>query len=234
MNFFRKMRVVLVGLAFLLGSGLFMSFVLAQGSNQVRTDWYKVREIFDAYFSSPTDDSAHKVLAALPSRVDDKITNFSAMNASIERIYNDHIVALDELVSKGNRLALRIAFNFRKFTDGWYSENVTGVIGDSIVPMAAIFLEETLLFRKNNPREIGDHRFYTSDDFLDQVLCGYIDFDNFRPEIVRKEINARIKALAEVDRTDLRELRDDCLERLKNHLKKIRVDVLNRSIHSAE
>lgn len=214
----------MVELAFLIAGGLIVGFVLAQESKQAKTDWGQVRAAFDAYFSSPTDDNALRVLSALPSKIDDQTMDFSAKNTAIERIHQDHIGNLDELIGKGNRLALRIAYHLYKFTDGWYAESVTAVIGGSIVAMPDKFLEETLLFRKNNPPELHGVRYFPGDYDLNQILTGFIDFDSFRPEVIRKEINARIKALESVERMDLREFRNDCLGRLRHYLKKLSME----------
>lgn len=50
-------------------------------------------------------------------------------------------------------------------------------------------------------------------------MVGNIDFDENRPDVIEKEIVLRIAALETVERQDLLELRDICLDILKERIK---------------
>jgi len=217
MNYLRAIRGLILGLTFLFAGGLFTNLVLAQESKQAKTDWVQVREAFDAYFFSPTEENAMRVLSALPDKIDDETTNYEALNSAIIGIWDDHISELSALIKKGDRLALRIAYNYARFTDGIYSEAMCNIIGDSVVVMPVIFLEETGLFKKNYPRSN-----VANDEGLSQILFYFIALYAFRPDVISKEVRARIKALESVEREDLLEFRDDCMRRLREGLKTLR------------
>jgi len=222
MKYLRTTRGIVIGLAFLLAEGLFASLVHAQESKQVEIDIAQITKAFDAYFSSPTEKNAERALSALPYRIDDQIANPNRAKINIGLIFTDHIEDFSSLIRKGDRLALRIAFHLHNYCDGLGAEMNSAVIGESIVVMPGIFLEETLLFRKGNPRIIQGLRNFPDYQDLQGILWGYIDFDTFRPEIVRKEVSARIKALESVDRNDLLKFRDECLVRLRSILETLR------------
>lgn len=55
--------------------------------------------------------------------------------------------------------------------------------------------------------------------YLGGILVGNIDFDENRPDVIKKEIVLRIEALETVERQGLLELRDICLDILKERIK---------------
>ena len=136
--------------------------------------------------------------------------------------YREHITDLSKLVKEGDRLALRIAFKAVQLMDGLYAEVLDSVIGSSIRVAPTTFLEEAQPFVKknaewfaslNSPYKLGISW------FMGGILASTMDIEETRPDVIDKEIRLRIEALATVKRQDLLELRDICLDILKERIK---------------
>ena len=199
---------------------IIIDFVAAQDNKQKKNDWEKNRQLFNTYFASPTTDNAEKVLSVLPDRID--VTDFENLNGTMYIFYQEHITDLSKMVKEGDRLALRIAFKAGQLMDGIYAESLDSLIGFSIKVAPTAFLEEAVPYLKKQSEwfaSLYPHNQIGVDWLLGGILVGNIDFDQNRPDVIEKEIVLRIEALASVKRQDLLELRDICLDILKERIK---------------
>lgn len=191
----------MVLLAFLLNSSA------AQENIKQTTNWATVREAFEAYCKSPSADNANKILAALPNNFSNREDDFDQWVSAVNYVYKGQpFRVMDELVRKGDRLALRVACKTLFMSDGAFGEALCGLIGRAVRVNPRLFLEEIKIS--------GQDR-----DMLGSILVGDIDADEYRPEVVNKEVQLRIKSLKTVNRPDLLELRDVCIIILKESLK---------------
>jgi tetratricopeptide (TPR) repeat protein len=192
-----------------------LSLLLRQTTDDLQAN----KQIFDAYFAAPDRENAEKVLAVLPNRID--VKDAKNLNRVMEVFYNEHIKDLDKLVGTGDRYALRIAFKATQLMDGLYAESVDASIGFSIKVAPLIFLEEAVPFVRSQSEWLASLGVGSSIDWiLGGILVGNIDFDQNRPDVIKKEILLRIAALETVNQENLLELRDSCLrilgERISN------------------
>jgi len=197
---------------------LIFGFVAAQDNKQEKDHWEKIRQIFNAYFILPSTENAERVLAVLPNRID--VKDFEDLNKTMDIFYQEHITDLGALVGKGDRLAIRIAFKADQLMDGWYQESLDSLIGSSIKVVPTIFLEEAQPFLKEQSELYASFNLPKKGE-MSWVMGGIltnIGFEETRPDVIEKEIRLRMEALATVKRQDLLELRDICLDILKNRI----------------
>jgi hypothetical protein len=212
-----------------------ISLGAAQYNKQEKDNWEKVRQIFNAYFASPSAENAEKVLLVLPDRKD--VKDFENVNKTMDILYQEHIHDLHNLAIKGDRLTLRIAFKAVPLMDGFYSEQMDSLIGSSIRAAPATFLEEAFPVVKEESKRLAG--FYPPLNMevitwlLGGILAGGIfrEDEEFKPDVFEKKIRLRMEALAKVKRQDLLELRDICLKILKEELKKMKSDAWTREMY---
>jgi hypothetical protein len=185
------------------------NFSTAQENIKQNIDWTKVREAFGAYCESPSADNASKVLAALPNTFANRHADFEQWAAVVHYVYEGPpFKVLDNLVRKGDKFALRVAFKTVFMSDGAFGEDLSGLIGRAIRVNPTVFLEEAKIFSGYKDRRFA----------MGSILAGNIDADDYRPEVVKKEIQLRINSLKTVDRADLIEIRDICISELETSL----------------
>jgi hypothetical protein len=186
---------------------ILLNFSAAQQNTKQNIDWTKVREAFEAYCEAPSAENAIKILAALPDNFANREADFKQWVSTSRYVYEGQpFRVLDNLVQKGNKFALRVAFKTLFMSDGAFGEDLCGLIGRAIRVNPVLFLEEIKISGQKG-------------HMLDSILAGQIDADEYRPEVVKKEIQLRIYSLKTVDRPDLLELRDICIYKLKESLK---------------
>ena len=184
-----------------------LNFSADQENTKQTTNWATVREAFEAYCKSPSADNANKILAALPNNFSNREGDFDQWVSAVNYVYKGQpFRVMDELVRKGDKLALRVACKTLFMSDAAFGEDLCGLIGRAIRVNPRLFLEEIKLSSLDS-------------DILGSILAGNIDADEYRPEVVNKEIQLRIKSLKTVNRPDLLELRDVCIIKLKESLK---------------
>ena len=207
-------KKTILGLVFV---GLFVRLSFAPALRQT-TDGQEInRQIFDAYFAAPDRENAEKVLAVLPDRID--VKDMQNLNEVMQIFYDEHIRDLGKLVETGDRYALRIAFKATQLMDGLYAEHLDALIGFSVKVAPAIFLEEAVPFVRSQSKWFASLGAPSEIDwYLGGILVGNIDFDQNRPDVIKKEILLRIAALETVKQKDLLELRDSCLRILRERI----------------
>jgi len=207
-------KKAILGVAFV---GFIAGVVSAPELKQSTDDLQAYKQIFDVYFAVPCRENAEKALAALPDRID--VKDVRNLNKVMDVFYQEHIRDLDRLVSTGDRYALRIAFKAAQLMDGLYQESLDALIGFSIKVAPLIFLEEAVPFIRSQSQWFASLGVGSSIDWiLDGILVGNIDFDQNRPDVIKKEIVLRIAALETVNQENLLELRDSCLRILRERI----------------
>jgi hypothetical protein len=174
----------------------------AQESKREEINWARVREAFESYCQSPSADNANMVLAAMPDSFSYQQGDFTEFAAASRYIFNGRLFkVLKKLVHKGDKPALRIALRTLYISSG-RDDMVCILIGKSIRVDPILFLEE---FKASGLERA----------WLDLILTGFGWEDEGYPELSDREIRLRLRSLQSVDRPDLIDIRDICIERLK-------------------
>jgi hypothetical protein len=193
---------------------ILLNLSAAEQNTKQNIDWGKIRKAYEAYCRFPSADNANDILVALPEKLDLNPVDFEQYVSISKYIYyGEPFKVLANLVKKGDRFALRVTYRTLEISDGAYAEGLCSILGTGIRVNAILFLEETKIFSKNK------QDIFSPNSTLDSVLSGQIDADEYRPEVVNKEVQLRISSLKTVDRPDLLELRDICISKLKESLK---------------
>ena len=179
-------------------------------------DWRIIKEEFKVYSESPSAKNAKKLLSILPIEFNIATTDFEQWKSTINYIYHDKpFDALNDLVRKGDRLALRVTYYtlIIAMRAAALSEDLCSLLGYSVRINPLVFLEEMLSFESTH------NQFIAQSNLLGNILVGNID-PEFREDVIKKEIRLRIEALKTVKRPDLLELRDACIKELEEALKR--------------
>jgi len=179
-------------------------------------DWGIIKEEFKVYSELPSAKNAKKLLSILPIEFNIATTDFEQWKSTINYIYHDKPFGiLDNMVRKGDRLALRITYYtlIIAMRAAALSEDLCSVLGNSVRINPLVFLEETQSFESTH------NQFIAQSNLIGNILIGNID-PELREDVIKKEIRLRIEALKTVKRLDLLELRDACIKELEEALKR--------------
>ena len=123
------------------------------------------------------------------------------------------------LVAKGNKYAMRLAFKMYPITDGSVIADTNAAIARSIVHNPELFL---ILMKQYQPE-------YPTLDLKDEFLFHYYeeDYDKTQKMMDQRSkivFNQMIKALKRIKKSGLRSVRDQCVEKLREMKKQIKAD----------
>ncbi len=198
--------------------GILPGILAGQENRTHKIQWEKIRAGFAAYADSPSADNAKRLLSVLPKEFDNATEDYQQWTSTFDSIWlGKPMTVLTEMVRKGDKLSIRVAFRTIIISDGAFTEDLCSLLGESIRVNPIGFLEAAKLFNIVPALSIDQ-----KDHLLGSILAGFIDFDEFRPAVIEKELQLRIDSLGRINRADLRQIRDVCLDLLKKHLHEIR------------
>jgi hypothetical protein len=208
----KLLRVVGITLGFVL---LFLGSISQKSSY----DWNKILSIAETYFVDPSVENAIQFLNCLPkSPVDIAQEGGDFIKASYfisarTPIFHDRAI-------KSDRNVVKIVVRLYAISDSSFTEALNDIMGDLIVADPKLFLEE-LIFYPGSPN--------MHESLFEHIGRGYIVCNGARiykdsytgvAQTIR-EYGHRIKALETISDEDLLELRNECLQAIRNEQTKL-------------
>ena len=157
---------------------------------------------WEAYLNRPSRANGEQLYRLLPNSHDRSIVSDSS---SFWTIYGS-VWSLKDLVTKEQRIAVRIAFKLFAICDGDFCESLDQILGSLIRINPSMFLEE-LSNHRSLVGSLGGLVGNLGDEFVDQESKS------------ARERKLRISSLKRVQKASLRSLRDECIVALKRGLK---------------
>lgn len=194
---------------------------------QTVEDWENLKTAYAAYLKSPSVENLNRVdkliveiaekdKRATPvprSKSPNEISWYvsPSQKAAVETLdyMAAHFSDLTERVRNGDRAAIRLVYHLRPISGGGeFDENLDILLDSLIYSDPQLYLEELLNCRQwvGGQREIGDLVTFLGGTFADQ------------PAQSEKEYNLRMLALQRVTKPDLKNIRNGCIEAIRNTL----------------
>jgi len=162
-------------------------------------DWKGLEEAWNAYYATPSEAGAEKMLNLLPGSV--KITDIKDGFLLINSI-SDHLGVLEGEIYSGNPNAIKLGFRLFTISYGTFEIALNKIIGNLIAFNPRLFLEELTAHRD----------LFLS---LDPILGSFLREIPNDPVARDLEKKLRIKSLESVEGKPLKSLRNECIKILK-------------------
>lgn len=162
-------------------------------------DWKGLKEAWNAYYATPSEAGAEKMLNLLPGSV--KITDIKDGFLLINSI-SDHLGVLEGEIYSGNPNAIKLGFRLFTISYGTFEIALNKIIGNLIAFNPRLFLEELTAHRD----------LFLS---LDPILGSFLREIPNDPVARDLEKKLRIKSLESVGDKPLKSLRNECIKILK-------------------
>lgn len=162
-------------------------------------DWKGLEEAWNAYYATPSEAGAEKMLNLLPGSV--KITDIKDGFLLINSI-SDHLGVLEGEIYSGNPNAIKLGFRLFTISYGTFEIALNKIIGNLISFNPRLFLEELTAHRD----------LFLS---LDPILGSFLREIPNDPVARDLEKKLRIKSLESVEGKPLKSLRNECIKILK-------------------
>ena len=162
-------------------------------------DWKGLEEAWNAYYATPSEAGAEKMLNLLPGSV--KITDIKDGFLLINSI-SDHLGVLEGEIYSGNPNAIKLGFRLFTISYGTFEIALNKIIGNLIAFNPRLFLEELTAHRD----------LFLS---LDPILGSFLREIPADPVARDLEKKLRIKSLESVEGKPLKSLRNECIKILK-------------------
>jgi len=189
----RRIVSCLIGLFFL---------VTMTGNAQTGTpalDWKGIEEAWNAYYASPSEANAEKMLTLLPGNT--KITDIRDGFLVVNLIY-DHLGILEGEIYAGKPNSIKLGFRLFTISYGTFEITLNKIIGNLIAFNPRLFLEE-----------LAAHRgLFLS---LKPILTSFLKDTPDDPVAQELERRLRIKSLESITEKPLKSLRNECIKILK-------------------
>jgi len=190
----------------------------------LKTFWGNAYKAAQAYFSLPSPETAKKFYMALPDkrlpsldpdgefRLSDLVFDFwdSGMAKNFSILKKD--------MEEGEPNAVDVGFRLINISDGGNGEALLYALGHIIDRHPILFLQKIIAHQgESEPSALE-----LLDDILDPVAWWEQQQDEAGyPELLKRRLEIRIKALESVNDNDLKEIRDRCLTILKNQVHRL-------------
>jgi hypothetical protein len=173
-------------------------FVHAQAGVPV-VDWKGIEAAWTAYYNSPSEAGAEKLLSLLSA--DAKILDTKDGFLIINSIF-DHLGILEGEIYSGRPNAIKLGFRLYAVSYGTFEVALNKITGNLIAFNPRLFLEELSAHRGLLPS-------------LEPILTGFLKDmpDDLAAQELEKKL--RIKSLESVDEKSLKTLRNECIKILK-------------------
>lgn len=176
-------------------------------------EWVKIRSAWSDFYYLPTKESLNHLYEVLPSKniyerpKDNQKVYFVASDEGLERSIIIHIWMLEKEINSGNLDALRVCFKLMNISSKIYSEpnlydKCKNIIGDLVRINPKLFL--------TGLKEIHENSANYSVGGMNTIR--YTD----RAKAILREAKLRIEALMSVKDKNLRELRNQCIDKLES------------------
>lgn len=152
---------------------------------------------WSVFQEAPTSENPLALYQALPEN-SDSVIRLSARQSRTLRLMYEGLHILEARVGYGDRNAVKVAFHLHAISDGDFAEWLDIMLGLLIRPHPQLFLEELKEHHQLVPR---------LDVLLGNLGPDYVD----RHEAQLAKLKARIEALKSVSRSDLDNVRDECI-----------------------
>lgn len=162
-------------------------------------DWKGLKEAWNAYYATPSEAGAEKMLNLLPGSV--KITDIKDGFLLINSI-SHHLGVLEGEIYSGNPNAIKLGFRLFTISYGTFEIALNKIIGNLIAFNPRLFLEELTAHRD----------LFLS---LDPILGSFLREIPNDPVAQDLEKKLRIKSLESVGDKPLKSLRNECIKILK-------------------
>jgi hypothetical protein len=162
-------------------------------------DWKGIEEAWNAFYPSPSEAGAEKMLNLLPRNV--KITDIRDGFLVVNLIY-DHLGVLEGEIYAGNPNSIKLGFRLYTISYGTFELALNKILGNLIAFNPRIFLEELEIHRE----------LFVS---LDPIVTSYLRDTPNDQVATGLENKLRIKSLESVTEKPLKSLRNECIKILK-------------------
>lgn len=170
-------------------------------------DWQIIKKTFDEYLEYPSTENAAQLCAVLPK---ENVKNISENHGVFEYLYQNYETLAYEMKC-GDRNAVTAAFRLFNISDGAFTEEIEWSLAELIRIQPKLFLEELELHKNEYFMREVNYPLYGEGSFF---------VDRMNAQLLETEM--RIKALESVSDEGLRPIRDECIKRLTDHLKRDR------------
>ena len=171
----------------------------------VKVDWNKVSLAWQQFLLSPTKSNGMRVYSILPSAEYRVTQTDSTYQRAWDSLY-ENLSRLAGLVSRQNRMAVRVAFRLYSISDADFTETLDQILGGLISVNPTMFLEE-LSAHRNLVGDLGGILGNLGEKFVDDT-----DAQN-------SEIRRRIRSLETIKATVLSRIRDACITELQSQIR---------------
>ena len=185
--------------AYLLGLLLLTALAGNAQTGSPAVDWKGLEEAWNAYYATPSEAGAEKMLNLLPGSV--KITDIKDGFLLINSI-SDHLGVLEGEIYSANPNAIKLGFRLFTISYGTFEIALNKIIGNLIAFNPRLFLEELTAHRD----------LFLS---LDPILGSFLREIPNDPVAQDLEKKLRIKSLESVGDKPLKSLRNECIKILK-------------------
>jgi hypothetical protein len=162
-------------------------------------DWKGLEEAWNAFFPSPSEAGAEKLLNLLPNNV--KITDIRDGFLVVNLIF-DHLGVLEGEIYAGKPNCVKLGFRLYTISYGTFELALNKILGNLIAFNPQIFLQEL---------EVHRDLFLS----LDPIVTSFLKDTPNDPVASELEKKLRIKSLESVTEKPLKSLRNECIKILK-------------------
>jgi hypothetical protein len=199
----RRIAIVTLCTAFL----FFLLHSSPSLGKQETVHWQIIKNAFDKYLDYPSTENATLLCDVLPQ---EDIKNLGEDYGVSEYLYKNYEILAYEMKC-GDKNAVKAAFSLFNISDGAFTEEIEWSLAELIRIQPKLFLEELELHKNGYFIREVDYPLFGE---------GIIFLDKMRAQTLESEM--RIKALESVTDERLRPIRDECIKRLNDHIRKYR------------
>ena len=224
---FQQLREIMTAFRFLI-LGLLSPFAILS-ARQLDSlhdfDWVQFQILWTSYLTHSTSANAKKVIDLIPYPDHVHYTQSSAQDSALECMEGGFATLRNQIYA-GNSSAVKLAFRLFCLSDGDYSESLDQILGGMIVRNPTTFLEQL-----NAHSELFGGEEFT---YIGTLVGNFGDrfVDDMKAQI--KESHSRIGALLKVKRPDLLNVRNRCINHLRDKLELISGDEFYTTFDSIE
>jgi hypothetical protein len=171
-------------------------------------NWEVIKKAYDEYLIYPSTENAHKLYETLPK---EDIGRLEVEGRDVRKYIYENYQLLAYQMLAGDRNAVKVAFRLFNISDADFTESIDSTLGQLIRIHPKLFLEELELHKNVYfVQEVDYPLFGTHPSFID------------RDKAEELELELRVKALESVEDKELRTIRDECINQLRDYIKKYR------------
>lgn len=199
---------------------IFLALSIGLFGQELQVNWDHIMKAAEAYVANPSSENALQLFNSIPESQIPASYRHEEFEKVSFYIFEKVLVRLYDLVIQADRNAVKAWIRLYAISDGAFSEDLNDGMGDLIQVDPKMFLEEINDFPW--PHDYGDFTDWLSKG---HIVCEGGILNKSQEEIDEKaaheELGMRIKALETVTEKGLLELRDICINAIKEEFAKI-------------